>query len=340
MAPIVKFIFAEILKGKSKHNIIMNLNEKRILTPSAYRNTLKKSNRNISEKWTMKSINRIIKNPTYCGDLVQSRYCTVSYRNHKEIENDSNNYIIVRNNHTPLIERNIWEKVQKIAFNKSIKANKEGSYSLFAGILKCKTCGGNFTKKFFEIDKYKYTTYNCDNYIRKGNCSSHLIHEDELYNIILKTLNTHLGLLISIVENLDIKKYIKKSTLNSFSELRIDNINEEIERNKKFLNGLEEDLNNGYLNNKEFNEYKHEYENLISSLTNEKSKIINESLEDEKQRFINTINEIKEIYPLKKLDRSLLVIFLKDIMIDNDKSITINFNFMNEYKEAIDLLLT
>ena len=41
---------------------------------------------NINEKWNAKMINRILRNRTYTGHLIQGKKKVESYRNHKLIE--------------------------------------------------------------------------------------------------------------------------------------------------------------------------------------------------------------------------------------------------------------
>lgn len=63
--------------------------------------------------WNAQTIRRILDNQMYLGKLVQMKETTVSYKNHKVIRNDESEWVIVENNHEPIIFQELWDKVRE-----------------------------------------------------------------------------------------------------------------------------------------------------------------------------------------------------------------------------------
>ena len=75
-ARIVKKVFAMILDGKSKKDVVDELNKMQILPPALYKIDEGLYNYDIKEtakKWDAKKIDKILKNQSYTGDLVQGK---------------------------------------------------------------------------------------------------------------------------------------------------------------------------------------------------------------------------------------------------------------------------
>ena len=129
-------------------------------------------------------INVILQNRVYTGDLIQGKKKVESYRTHKLITTNKDEWIIVENNHEPIISKEEFDEVQEILNkNKSARSNKEKD--LFYNFLKCADCGSSFTVR--KVKNYEY--YHCTSYVRNGACTSHSIRKDKLVEIVLEELN-------------------------------------------------------------------------------------------------------------------------------------------------------
>ncbi len=58
--------------------------------------------------------------------------------------------------HEPIIDRETFEKVQKALLDRDVKANQDGTLSIYAGHLKCADCKMSMTKRVGS--KYKRKT--------------------------------------------------------------------------------------------------------------------------------------------------------------------------------------
>ena len=112
---IVKKIFNMILLGKSRKEIAEHLNSKNVLTPSLYK--LSKENTNNEDlirfkKWNSEIVNRILRNETYTGTLIQNVKTKPNYRTDKLIDVNKDEWIIIENHHEPIISKDKFDEVQ------------------------------------------------------------------------------------------------------------------------------------------------------------------------------------------------------------------------------------
>ncbi|WP_297210402.1 recombinase family protein [uncultured Flavonifractor sp.] len=64
--------------------------------------------------WSAATVWKILKNEKYCGDLVQKKTYTPDYLTHeKKYNRGEETLIVIRDHHTPIIDRERWEAVQR-----------------------------------------------------------------------------------------------------------------------------------------------------------------------------------------------------------------------------------
>ena len=127
----------------------------------------------------------------YCGDVINFKSYSKSYKMKRRIENPEENRAIFLNVHEPIIDRATWEKVQ--AMQKGTRRKKPTvtqEPSVFSGRLKCPECGGNlnfhFNQKNHDIKYFSCQNHNSG--LRK--CSAtHYIRMDFLEQVVLYEVN-------------------------------------------------------------------------------------------------------------------------------------------------------
>ncbi|MCG7317905.1 recombinase family protein [Brevibacillus laterosporus] len=146
-ATTVQLIFDLYLnKGMGVQAIANYLNDELGVLPS----------RKNSKKWYDSSIRLILANRHYTGDLVQGRSKVDSkdkkflqdngYK--KRIEIDESEWIVVPNQHEPLITREQFEAVQEKMRQKAVRVFRgRGRKSLFARVAFCTDCGAGMNFK-------------------------------------------------------------------------------------------------------------------------------------------------------------------------------------------------
>ena len=179
---IVKKIFNMILLGKSRKEIAEHLNSKNVLTPSLYK--LSKENINNEDlirtkKWNAEIVNRILRNETYTGTLIQNIKTKPNYRTDKLIDVNKDEWIITENHHEPIISKDKFDEVQQI-LNRKTKVNKNDDIDLFSGYLKCSHCGSSLIIKKSKNQIYYY----CGSYIKDKSCFKYSINKKKLEQMV------------------------------------------------------------------------------------------------------------------------------------------------------------
>ena len=103
-----------ILLGKSRKEIAEHLNNKNVLTPSLYKLSKEKTNSEeliLSKKWNAEIVNRILRNETYIGTLIQNIKTKPNYRTSKLIDVDKDEWIITENHHKTIIGKEKFYEV-------------------------------------------------------------------------------------------------------------------------------------------------------------------------------------------------------------------------------------
>ena len=179
------------ISGMGVEQIATKLENDGVLTPRSY--WLKKGiNRPGKSKnvppthWNGSTITKILTKQEYCGDLVNFKTYSKSYKLKARIDNNPENWVIFKDVHTPIVERSVWEKVQDKRGKIRKRKTNDGDVCMFSGLLVCADCGHNLHFHFNQGNpEIKY--FNCSNYKgNRGTCTStHYIRVDFLEQVIL-----------------------------------------------------------------------------------------------------------------------------------------------------------
>ena len=190
-AQVVRRIYRMTLEGVGTEQIAAKLEEDGILTPRAYWHS-KGINRPGKVKdlppthWNSSSVIKMLSVQEYCGDVLNFKTYSKSYKNKKRLENDRENWAIFKDVHEPIIERAVFEQVQQKRGRMRKRQAKDGERSMFSGLLVCADCGSNLHFHFNQGNpEIKY--FNCSNYKgNRGTCgSTHYVRVDFLEQVVL-----------------------------------------------------------------------------------------------------------------------------------------------------------
>ena len=190
-AQVVRRIYRMTLEGVGTEQIAAKLEEDGILTPRAYWQS-KGINRPGKVKdlppthWNSSSVIKMLSVQEYCGDILNFKTYSKSYKNKKRLENDRENWAIFKDVHEPIIERAVFEQVQQKRGKMRKRQAKDGERSMFSGLLVCADCGSNLHFHFNQGNpEIKY--FNCSNYKgNRGTCgSTHYVRVDFLEQVVL-----------------------------------------------------------------------------------------------------------------------------------------------------------
>lgn len=180
------------MDGFGTHQIADILTDEKILIPTSYRANKgigRPSAKNPSNcQWRCSTIVSILTKQEYCGDVLNFKTYSKSYKNKKRYANDPENIVVFKDVHEPIIERSVWETVQERRSRKTRKTKKaDGEKNMFAGLLVCADCGSNLWYHFNQANP-EIEYFNCSGY-NKGKykiCNStHYIRVDFLEKVVL-----------------------------------------------------------------------------------------------------------------------------------------------------------
>ena len=195
-ADVVRRIYDMALEGYGLAEIANALGVDGIVNPTYYWRS-KGVNRSGSKstleptKWGHTTIKKILTLQEYCGDVINFKSYSKSYKMKRRIENPEENRAIFLNVHEPIIDRAAWEKVQTMQKGtRRKKPTVTQEPSVFSGRLKCPECGGNlnfhFNQKNHDIKYFSCQNHNSG--LRK--CSAtHYIRLDFLEQVVLYEVN-------------------------------------------------------------------------------------------------------------------------------------------------------
>lgn len=348
-ASVVKLIFKWSLEGMGRTKIANKLNGMGIINPNGYKSKNYKKNKNVKNakeiaySWDSSTIFNILRNQIYCGDMVQNKGKMISYKIHKYKKNNEKDWIIVRNTHDAIIDRETFKLVQEAIISRDTRVDSNGELSTFAGHIKCYDCKRAMTKK--DPGKYKgkkrdYYYYCCSTFEKKSKnlCTKHSIRNDQLEKAVFETIKMQISLV------LDIERAIKEISNSSNTdykvesyEININRLEKDVEKYKKLKKSAYEDWKCGELDEKEYFEYTGEYsknikdiEDKLQNLYEGIATIRNNSEEDSYwiEKFLKNKN-------ITELNKGIIDELIDNIYVHEDGNITIVFNYQDEYEEAV-----
>lgn len=339
-AEVVKRIFEMFMEGCGKIRIAKILNEEGVPCPSEYKKqqglNYKNCNRlKTTTYWTYATINRILQNEMYVGNMIQNRYFRTMHGKAQKLP--ENEWIIVKNTHEAIIDNDTWESVQR-----KLKATKKeidfssSEVNIFAGKIKCGDCGRSVVKTSWKKDGKANTYFTCGTYKRYGikKCSPHTTRMELLEKIILSDLNK----IIQSISNLG--ELIRENTMsakNSQKDYRsqIIQIDREIDKIGADKLSSYQDYKDGILSKEDYLKYAKLCEDKIQKAQSNKENLMKkiENQQNTVDAYENPwITKLRETERIDKLDRDIVEEMIDTIYLYEDKKIKIVYNFSDELK--------
>ena len=152
-AAIVRRIFAMTLSGMGTQEIANMLDDEGVLTPLNYwkaRGMPRGGNANAKNqtRWNSSTIVSMLALQEYCGDVINFKTYSRSHKDKRRRENAPENILVFKDIHEPVIDRDLFEKVQEKRGAMRKRKKMDGSRNIFSGLLVCAECGHNLNFHF------------------------------------------------------------------------------------------------------------------------------------------------------------------------------------------------
>ena len=229
-ATVVKSIFKMCLDGKGNETIARELQENKVLIPMAYwrskgLNRGGKKTQTNPYKWCKTTIQKILSQQEYCGDIINFKTYSKSFKNKTRYENSKENWAVFKDVNEPIIDRETFETVQKFISKTKRRAPKKenGERSIFNGLIYCGDCHSKMRYHTSTSNKeIHYFTCSDNKVDYRGKCPGrHYVRADALEEVV----------------KLELRRLVKMLEIDEsyFAQLILRKNDEEREKDKKFL---------------------------------------------------------------------------------------------------------
>ena len=259
-ANIVNYIFESYAKGHGYRKIANALNHKGYVT--------KKGN-----PFSISAVTYILSNPFYIGKIQFAKYKDWNDKRRKGLNDKP---VIAEGKHSPIIGKDLWDKVQarKKQVSKKPQVHGKGT-NLLTGIIFCEKCGAayaasNTTNTLKDGTKKRIRYYSCSNFRNKGSkvCSANSVRADVIEKYVMDQILEIVKsdkVIKQVVERVNQENQIDVAALNhdiAYKQQQFDEINtklknliQTIEDNPDLTSALKPTI--------------HQYETQLNDITNQ-----------------------------------------------------------------------
>ena len=332
-AQVVRRVYSMTLEGFGTEQIAAQLEKDGVLTPRAYWLTkgIKRPGKGKQQpptKWNSSTITKILSLQEYCGDILNFKTYSKSYKNKKRIDNDRENWVVFQNVHEAIIERAVYEQVQQKRGKIRKRRTNNGEHNMFSGLLVCADCGSNLHFHFNQGNpEIKY--FNCSNYKgNRGTCTStHYVRVDFLEEVVLGEIR-RLTKFASLYEDEFVKAVIGHSqqaeqTDRKLKEKELKTLLARDEELDGLFERIYEDNVSGKLSDDRFAKMSRRYEDEQKELA-EKIKKLRSEIEKQSSRSMTTdmfIGLVRKYTRTRKLTPRMLNELIEKIEVFNAEKI-------------------
>mgnify|MGYP000016488887 FL=1 len=332
-AQVVRRVYSMTLEGFGTEQIAAQLEKDDVLTPRAYWLTkgIKRPGKGKQQpptKWDSSTITKILSLQEYCGDILNFKTYSKSYKNKKRIDNDRENWVVFQDVHEAIIERAVYEQVQQKRGKIRKRRTNNGEHNMFSGLLVCADCGSNLHFHFNQGNpEIKY--FNCSNYKgNRGTCTStHYVRVDFLEEVVLGEIR-RLTKFASLYEDEFVKAVIGHSqqaeqTDRKLKEKELQTLLARDEEVDGLFERIYEDNVSGKLSDDRFAKMSRRYEDEQKELA-EKIKKLRSEIEKQSSRFMTTdmfIGLVRKYTRARKLTPRMLNELIEKIEVFNAEKI-------------------
>lgn len=161
-AEVIRKIYNLYLEGKGKQGIARILNESGTPNPTEYKRLhgmVRNKKAQGSTLWSYFTITNILTNEVYIGNMIQGKTGVGDYKTQEKVTYAPDQWIVVNGTHDPIIDRQVWDKVQEMMAKKAAPGQKKPE-GVFARKVRCIHCGARMqsvksgNKRGFKCDRH------------------------------------------------------------------------------------------------------------------------------------------------------------------------------------------
>ena len=356
-APVVKQIFLWRSEGMSYMGINKKLNDSGIPSPGQYKaNRGIVTNNNQKDRvilWNKHMVTEILKDVTYLGHLAQRKgsqclYAGISY--HRTEEQD---WIVVENTHEPIIEQELFDKVQAINNAAAEKAKtNSGKYdhlpkavNIYGKKFTCADCGSviKLVRSFSTKKDKVYFTFKCPTYAEHGTraCNAKKMRKADLDEAVLSAMKAQLDLFVDMQDSLHRLLAMKKAMASQSQQKdEIKSLKKKLDHKKGLFSGLYRDLREGLITDEDYAQAR---EVILADIDRMEKQL--SELEGTTTRFEEQLRGekkwaelVRKYHNATEVTAEMVDVMIASMKMNEDSSLEITFNHMDEFKAIYDTI--
>ena len=342
-AEVVRMIFNWYAGGTPASRIVKQLNALEIMPPSVYKTS--KGCRGFDQHssggvkrnaWALTTVNSILKDEVYIGNLVQGKHKSTSYRTKKMVPTDESEWTVIEGTHEAIIPDEVFAVVHE-RYSRHPRARKDlhASYPL-SGFVKCAHCGGRMNRNV----SHGIARFRCMTRIyspEKCQCPS--IREAALEAAILKAIQAQIQELVDAKAVIDKARQVRADGCASNEYLIALN---RAERERKRLEDakfrLYDNFEKGILDRDEYLRFKQKYNAEIAEQEEQIKRLQTAmaELKEARRQDDEFVSYFERYGNIDRLDRETLERLLDHVSVEDAANVHIYFKFSPEREKLLD----
>lgn len=342
-AEVVKMIFNWYADGLSASGIVKQLNALQIKPPSVYKTEqgckgfVKHSSGGVKRNvWALTTVNSILKDEVYIGNLIQGKFKSVSYRSKKMVPTDESEWTVIEGTHEPIITDEIFTIVHdRFARHTRVSPKRQASY-LLSGFVKCAHCGGRMNRHLSR----GHVRYRCmTRTYAPDKCQCPSVKESMLEDIVLKAIQEQIQELVDAKAVIDAARQAETKGRQKNEYLLAIN---RAEREKKRLSDakfrLYDNLQKGIIDQEEYVQLKEKYSKEIVEQDCQIARLqaSMDAIQEARKQDDEFVACFEEYGNIDTIDRGVLNRLLDHIEVFDASHIDIYFKFSAEREKILD----
>lgn len=188
---VVRRIFDICISGLGPTQIAKELKAEKVMTPTEYWNSIdRKCSKSpaVPFGWVADTVSNILDKQEYCGDTVNFRTTSKSFKLKKRLERPKEEWQVFENTHPAIVDRETFELVQELRMHRR-RPTKSGIVSMFSRLLYCADCGEKLYYSVTGNYKREQANFFCSSYRKNSDvCSAHYIREKVVESLVLENM--------------------------------------------------------------------------------------------------------------------------------------------------------
>jgi DNA invertase Pin-like site-specific DNA recombinase len=347
-ASVVREIFTMRLTGMGYTGIVRKLNERGVLSPSAYlyRVGLSRNEKYRDTLWTPWNVKEILQNEVYLGHLVQGKRTQQSYKQaRKERYAPSDEWRITKNAHEAIIDEQTFRSAQELSKERSEAyfASLENSGgvktpNMFSRLVYCADCGKALSRRQvysnWQGKKVYYYSYLCLTSLNKSSaCSPKNLKERELLEIVGTAIRRHIDAVTDLEKRVKVIWEAEYAARKHTLESQITAAERELTRSQALYDGLYQSLVDGIVTRQEYTAMKRNYRTLCDECAEHLDTLKRQHKELERCSPVNPMfAEIRKFQSIEGLPEELIHALITRIEVSDNSELHITFNYQDEFE--------